>query len=93
MSLPKSRTMMPRPRTHVDRGRQAEITASSPRGIFSQAELTADSVISRARCSSWARFRPVAEDDSAFSGTISWPFSDQRIDIQVRVMVYGVTWE
>jgi hypothetical protein len=43
---PKFEHRVPPP-THVDRGRQVQTTASSPRGTFSQAELTAERVITR----------------------------------------------
>jgi hypothetical protein len=43
---PSSSTMCPPP-THVDRGREVQTTASSPRGAFSQAELTAKLVTRR----------------------------------------------
>jgi hypothetical protein len=42
MPLPKFEHHDAPPRTHVDRDRQAQMTASSPRGTFSQAELTAE---------------------------------------------------
>ena len=42
MQLPKFERHDAPPRTHVDRDRRIPMTASSPRGTFSQAELTAE---------------------------------------------------
>jgi hypothetical protein len=47
MPLPKLEHHDASSRTHVDRGRQVHMTASSPRGTFSQAELTVERVIQR----------------------------------------------